>query len=129
MSSTTITPRNAVCTALIAMQLGGCTSWRAQPVEPSDLPGYVAAQRSAQLRFTLGNGNEVVISQARISGDTLLGTARGQPVRIAMTDVRIVARRRTNVLRSIGLGYVIVAAAAVVACAASDCFSDSYFSF
>lgn len=116
--------RKTVCTALIAMQLGGCTSWRAQPVEPRDLPSYVAAQPTARMRFTLGNGKEVVVSQARISGDTILGTTLGQPVRLAMTDVRIVALRRTNVLRSVGLGYAIVLAAGLV-CAASGCFDYS----
>lgn len=125
MSSTTIHTRKAVCTALIAVQLGGCTSWRVQPVAPRDLPAFVAAHSSAPLRLTLGNGNQVVISQAHVSSDTLLGTVRGQPVHIAMADVGMVARRRTSVLRSVGLAYVIVLAAAGLACGASDCFSYS----
>lgn len=74
---------------------------------------------------SLGNGNQVVISQARINSDALFATARAQPVQIATTDDGMVTRRRTDVSRSIGLGYVVVAAAAEVACVASDCLGHS----
>jgi hypothetical protein len=119
--------RRTVCAALMAVQLAGCTSWRAQPVVPSDLPGFVAAHPSAPLRFTLGNGTEVVVANAHVDGDTVAGLAHGSQVHVALSDIRMVARRRTNVWRTAGLVYAIVGAVTVIGCAATDCFGDWYW--
>ena len=119
--------RRTVCAALIAAQLAGCTSWRAQPVVPSDMPGFVAAHPASPFRFTLGNGSEVVVSHARVAGDTVIGTSLGSQVRVAVSDIRMVARRRTNPWLTAGLVYVVAGSAVLVACGASDCLGASYW--
>lgn len=118
--------RRTACAALIAVQLAGCTSWRAQPVVPSDLSGVVAAHPSSPFRFTLGNGSEVVVSHARVDGDTVIGIALGSQVRVAVGDIRMVARRRTNPWLTAGLVYVVAGSAFLVACGGSDCLAPSF---
>ena len=119
--------RRTVCAALMAVQLAGCTSWRAQPVVPSDLPGFVAAHPSAPFRFTLGNGTDVVVANAHVDGDTVTGVSGGSQVHVAVSDIRMVARRRTNAWRTAGLVYAVVGAVSVIGCAATDCFGESYW--
>ena len=119
--------RRSACAVLMAVQLAGCTSWRAQPVAPSDLPGFVAAHPAAPFRFTLGNGTEVIVSDAHVDGDTVTGVAHGSQVHVPVSHIRMVARRRTNVWLTAGLAYAIVGAVTVIGCAATDCFGESYW--
>jgi hypothetical protein len=106
-----------VAALLLSMYLLACTSWRVRNVTPERA---IARDHPDKVRVTRVDSSRIVLSQPRISGDSLVGFANHLKFGMPLSDVSAVAERRFNVGKSIALGVGIPAGTilllAVLAC-------------
>ena len=108
------------------MSASGCTSWRVQDVEPAAL---VRDQAPKQVRITRVDGTRAVVRQPEVAGDSIRGMApadsarglAGGPTSVALADVRQIAVRKTDPLKTAGLVVVGAFVAVLIGCAATEC--------
>lgn len=119
--------RRILMSAVLGLHVGGCMSWKAQPVSPDK----VMARKPAQVRVTLPSGGRIVLVQPKIVADSLIGAPAGsdstpgaQPPAVALSDIRSVEVRGVNAgktaLLVAGVGVTALVVAAVVAAATWD---------
>lgn len=70
MTSTTPSLRRAFTIALMAGQLGACTSWRLETVSPAEV---IQQQQPGAVRIERIDGHHEVWYRPEIHGDTLIG--------------------------------------------------------
>lgn len=96
---------------LVSPLLLSCTSWRLQQISPAQL---ISEKQPSKIRVTRSDGTRIVLTQPRLSGDSLIGSAIGyvsvvppeggarvgvstaEPLGIPLADVAGVSVRRTN---------------------------------
>ena len=122
MSRRRITWSQAVALATLVLQAGGCTGWHTESeVSPSEL---VEQRHPTRLRVDLLSGGRVEMRDPVLRGDTLIGRAGRDTVRIAAANIATAARRRFSVGRTIarvGIGVGTVFGLALLGCAADPC--------
>ncbi len=101
--STMVGLRKSASGVLLVMQVAGCVNWRVQAATPREL---LDTTPPVLVRVTLADAREIVVSQPRISGDTLIGDSPRGAVRLPLADIRLLATRRTNVLGTAGLVFL-----------------------
>ena len=96
-----------------ALALVGCTTWRVQDVAPIVL---VTEAKPGKVRIERADASRMVLTQPMVVGDSI----RGRQGAVAAADVRRIAVRRFDVLRTFGLvGGILVASA--LGCVATSC--------
>ena len=111
--------------ALLMVLLTACQTWQGTAVSPQQL---IPAERPSSVRATLKSGERVTLENPIVRNDSIFGvtdagvaTLAGEGV--ASEDIGLLEVRRTSVLRSIGLGYLVLVGAyivvAVVGCSVS----------
>ena len=122
MSRRRFTRSQAVALAALVLQAGGCTGWHTESeVSPTAL---VEQRHPTRLRVELLSGGRVELRDPELRGDTLIGRAGRDTVRIAAADVATAARRRFSVGRTVarvGIGLGTVFGLALIGCAADPC--------
>jgi hypothetical protein len=83
-----------------------CTSWHIQNAAPEQV---IVRDHPDKLRVTRADSSRIVLSQPRVSGDSLFGFGNHAEVGMPLLDVSSVAERRFDVGKSIGLGVGIPA--------------------
>jgi hypothetical protein len=94
---------------LLLGSAGGCTAWHAQP---GPVPRVAAASRGDRLRIVRNDDRVVEIADARLVGDSIVGSGGTPPGRIAIAvaDVRRVEARRPDALLTTALVVGVVVA-------------------
>ena len=102
--------------------VSACHKW--STVEPGQ---PFAEEGTEQVRITETDGQRVVVKQAAVVGDSVVGLVNGDSVSVALSDVDKVEVRKTDVGGTVGLvvgiGAAVVAAAVlgfVVGCSLND---------
>lgn len=114
--------RRPLAVLLLIAYLAACTSWRVQQASPA---AVVLANPGKPLRVAGIDGQVSVLTVPHLSGDSLLGVSRGNPVALALSDVTAVAIRQSDGLKSVGLVVLLAGGLLIVAAAlASDPLKD-----
>ena len=97
---------------VLALPLAGCATWHQHP---TPTPG-AAPSLATPARVTLADGRTAVLARARVAGDSLIGEEGVPPQRraFALREVTRVEGRRVSPLRTLGLGWLALNAAAGV---------------
>ncbi|HEU4558253.1 MAG TPA: hypothetical protein VFS20_10400 [Longimicrobium sp.] len=121
-------PRRAllVLPFALALSASACHSWHAQT---GPAPEVVAAQDGRRtLRVTRRDQSVMVLANAQVVGDSIVGTTGSPPQRaaVAVADVQRIDRRGVNAFKTGGLvfGTLLVATAVAVAAAVAAAFGD-----
>ncbi len=114
-----------VISALLLVLLTACQTWRPTFVSPQTL---IPVEQPSSVRLTLRSGARVTLKNPTLRNDSIFGvtdagvaTLAGQGV--ASRDLGLLEVRRLSILRSIGLGLVLLTSAACVL-EGEDCFKD-----
>ncbi len=101
---------------VMASYLAGCTSWRVQPVTPQQLP---TADRPYDVRVHTRKGETVVLEQAFVRNDSLVGSVKALPLGILLDEIAQVEKRQTdgakNLLLVVGVAAIVGVIAAAIA--------------
>jgi hypothetical protein len=103
--------RRALCTVLLLAHAGACSQWRRLPGTAEDNVGGPSINRA---RLVMRDGSEIILRDATIRPDSIIGKAVETRVRraVATTDVSYVDSRRPWTQRTAGgLGGLAIAAA------------------
>lgn len=103
----------------LALSAGACHSWNAQT---SPAPDVVAARNGrGTLRVTRRDQSVIVLTNAQVVGDSIVGTAGSPPQRaaVAVSDVERVDTRSVNAWKTGGLVVGTLLVVSVVATAAA----------
>jgi len=107
---------------MMLLYLAGCTSWRVQPVTPQQLPN---TDRPYDVRVYTRKGETVVLEQAFVRNDSLMGSVNGLPLGIPLDEIAGLERKRTDAAKTVllGVGVAVVVGAIVAAIAINESFS------
>jgi hypothetical protein len=94
--------------------LAACNSWRVQPITPVEL---VSGRHPAQVRLRGHDGRQLVVRRPFVRGDSVLGVARRDTTGLPVTEIRTVAIRRFDWLKTTGLIVLTSGATLGLACA------------
>ncbi len=125
MSTRTPLTRRVIA-ALLLVLLTACHSWRPTAVSPQTL---IPVERPSSVRATLRSGARVTLENPTVRNDSIFGVTDAGVVGVASEDVGLLEVRRLSILRSIGLGYLILGVA-LFSCAITNGYyvnSDSCF--
>ena len=111
--------RQTVCTLMLALQITGCTSWRAQQPSPA---GLLGDKPPHQVRVTLADGRRIMVTNPQLSADTLRGRSGRDSVRFSVAEIRSVAVPHTDAVATAALsvGMVLLIGLAATAAAVSS---------
>ena len=93
-----------VIAALLMVLLTACQTWRPTFANPQQL---IPVERPSSVRVTLRSGARVTLEDPTMRNDSIFGYADGGVVGVASEDIGLFEVRRTSILRSIGLGYLL----------------------
>jgi len=74
----------------------------------------LATEHLTSLRVTQKGGYRFVLDSPRISGDSLVGAANGQPSGVPLVSIAELESRQSDGIKSVGLGVGVAAALALV---------------
>ena len=106
--------RRLIACTLLLWYLPACTTWHTS--DRASLKQLIATNPST-VRLTLTGGSRKVLHLVYISGDTLVGFRRGDPTRLALSDITQVAIPTLSMGKTIALGlgvFVVFAVPAAV---------------
>jgi hypothetical protein len=109
----TISRRPLLALLPLVISVSGCVAWRQQPApEPSS-----SRRLPDPLRVTRNDQSVVVMEDAVVSGDSLVGYAGRDHARtsVALAEVRTMQGRKTDVMATVGLAAAAALAAALFA--------------
>ncbi len=102
----------------MALALSACTSWH---VETDPLPAPLDGRTVSQVRVLTKNGQFIVVYDARLSGDSIIGSQRprssgsSRRIAIAVDDVAQLERSEFDLWKTIYTPVAVVAITVVVA--------------
>ena len=99
-----------VIVALLMVLLTACHTWRPTAVTPQAL---IPVEQPSSVRATLRTGERVTLENPIVRNDSIFGVTDAGVVGVAAEDVGLLEVRRVSILRSIGLGYLILLVAAI----------------
>ena len=97
--------------ALLNVLLTACQTWRPTAVSPQQL---IPVEQPSSVRATLRSSARVTLENPTVRNDSIFGVTDAGLVGVASEDIGLLEVRRTSILRSIGLGYVIIVGAVIV---------------
>ena len=92
--------RGVLIGLLAATTLNACTSWRVQPVTPEQL---ISDRPVKEVRIARPDSSWLVLSGPHLVVDSLVGMTRRKRIAIPLTDIRHIAVRQGNALKTTGL--------------------------
>lgn len=104
--------QRALAAVLLLAHLSGCTSWQVQGVPAAQL---FADQPPKQVAVDRGDGRRIVLDGPRLSGDSIVGTVKGDTTGIPLQEASRISVRRGHAGKTVGLVVLTVAAVAAVA--------------
>ena len=114
--STLVPLTRRVMAALLMVLLTACQTWQGTAVSPQQL---IPVERPSSVRATLRGGERVTLENPIVRNDSIFGVTDAGVVGVAAEDVGLLEVRRVSILRSIVLGYLIVAVAFIPVAIAS----------
>jgi len=100
---------------LLLINLTACQTW--QSVSLSALsPAAVESQSATGIRILVPGQPLLEVAYPMIEGDQLVGFVEEQRFSTPLSDIAMLEIRRLSVLRSLGLGYLVLAIGTVVVC-------------
>jgi len=115
----------------LSLWLSACTSYVAMQ---GPYAQTIVSEEPGKVRAWLDDGSRVTISRPRIEADSLVGfvyDARTRSytdtVRVALGEVSVVEREKADILKGIGVGFLILTAVSAIAYAAECASDDSFF--
>lgn len=95
------TTTRLLASLLLVTQLGACTKWELQPVVPGR--AFADSQYARRgVRVTTADDRSVEILRPRLTGDTIMGRAKGKgAVSVSLRDVRSLAVKRPAAGRTV----------------------------
>lgn len=95
----------ALAAALTAITLLGCSSLQPLPESPPAAPGAAAPRLPAvevgqDVRLTLASGAQIDLQVVAVKVDAIEGTQAGQPMSVALNQVRKIERRTWDMPRT-----------------------------
>jgi hypothetical protein len=101
----------------LALALSACTSWR---VETDPLPAPLDGRTMSVVRVLTRNGETIVVYEARLSGDSIIGLERQtgttpRRIAIAVDNVARLERRSLDLWRTIYTPVAVFAMTVVLA--------------
>jgi hypothetical protein len=118
--------RTVVLPLTLVVFLPACHKW--VPLEPAVSQAITGNQGT--VRVTLTDGQQIIMTTATVTEDSLFGRRKGTPgpvldtdqnVRLSLDDVQSVEHRRTDGWATAGVIFLGVGIAVNLACAATDC--------
>ncbi len=101
-----------VIAALLMVLLTACQTWRPTFVSPQRL---IPEERPSSVLITLKNDVTLTVQNPTMRNDSIFGVTDAGAIGVASRDVGLLEVRRFSILRSIGLGYVSLVGAYMVA--------------
>jgi len=100
---------------VLATHATACWEWRPATVPPAHL---LSREAPGRIRVTVHEGTSVVVYDPTVSGDSIRGSAMGQPATIAITEVERLETRELSARKTIVVAVLtgIVGYALVTAC-------------
>ena len=92
--------------ASLLLVLSGCSHWRVHQPGPASL---ISQRNPERVQVVARDSTRLLLDRPQVVGDSLVGTADGARVALALTDIATVSERRTHVLATAGLTYALVA--------------------
>ena len=87
----------------LIFSLSACMTW--QPIPIAEVDGSHADDRPSVVRVVTQSGEEVLLHQPLVVGDSLYGLAMGQQVSYATKDIQRAEAKKTDELRTAGAAY------------------------
>jgi hypothetical protein len=98
---------------VMAAYLGGCTSWRVQPVSPQQL---VETERPGKVRVLTTSQEKLVFKEPFVRDDSLMGYVDGRATRIPLEQITKVEKKQTDAAK---IGVLTIAIVGIIALAAT----------
>ena len=119
MSEITPGPKRVIV-ALLLVLLTACQTWQPTFVSPQQL---IPVEGPSSVRVTLWGGARVTLENPSVRNDSIFGFTDAGVIGLPSEDLALLEVRRLSILRSIGFGYLTLAALFFVACLAEgdDC--------
>jgi hypothetical protein len=97
----------------LVISVSGCTTWGQRPMPEASS----SASLPSPVRVTHNDQSVLVMEDAVVSGDSIVGYAGRDHVRtaVAVADVRSMQARKTDFMATVGLTAAVTLAAAVLA--------------
>ena len=105
-------PQQRFIAALLLVLLTACQTWRPTAASPQTL---IPVEQPSSVRATLSGGARVTLENPTMRNDSIFGVTDAGVVGVASEDLGLLEVRRTSILRSIGLGFAVLAGVAAVA--------------
>ena len=99
---------------LLTTFLPACMSWRTESAPPEQV---IARDHPGRLRVERKDSTRVVLSQPRLSGDSLIGFQNKMESGMPLADVSSVAARKLDVAKTVGIPLAAFGLMFLIACA------------
>ena len=94
--------------ALLPVLLTACQTWRPTAASPQTL---IPVEQPSSVRATLRSQARVTLENPTMRNDSIFGITDGGVVGVASEDIGLLEVRRTSILRSIGVGFLLLSVA------------------
>ena len=94
--------------ALLIVPLAACRTWRPTAVSPQTL---ILAEQPSSVRATLRSGARVTLENPTMRNDSIFSVTNAGVAGVASEDIGLLEVRRTSILRSIGVGFLLLSVA------------------
>ena len=104
---------------LLLINLTACQTWQSASLgalSPAQVVAQVESHPSTTIRILVPGQPLLEVAYPMIEGDQLLGFVEEQRFSTPLSDIAMLEIRRLSVLRSLGLGYLVLAIGTVVVC-------------
>ena len=102
---------------LLTTLLPACMSWRTESAAPDQV---IARDHPGRLRVERKDSTRVVLSQPRLSGDSLIGFHNQMESGMPLADVSSVAARKLDVAKTVGIPLAAFGLMFLIACGMGD---------
>ncbi len=97
-----------VIAAFLLVLITACQTWRPTFVSPQTL---IPVERPSAVRVTLRSGARVTLENPTMRNDSIFSVTNAGVAGVASKDIGLLEVRRTSILRSIGVGFLLLSVA------------------
>ncbi len=115
--------RRPIAALLFLLYLPGCTSWQVGRPTPEE---FLESEQPDEVRVTQTDGSRVELMSPEVRADSLVGTARGDTVRVVsipLSGISFVEVKKVSTIKTFLLVYGLTAVVALVVGCAANCGS------
>jgi hypothetical protein len=95
--------RRLVACSLLVCYSASCASWRFEGLSPQQV---VAREQPLEIRVIRSDSTEVVLTEPKVSGDSLTGLAEGKRVSVPLSGIAGLALLRSDPGKMFGIGVL-----------------------